>query len=60
MIVAHVANSLARITTTQAALLESDLEIIDAVSYKLLVERGTQMTRHKDVEAKDDHYLKID
>lgn len=49
MIVAHITDSRAHIFATEAALLETDPEIIGTVHYKQLLESDSNMTRHKDV-----------
>lgn len=53
IIAAHATDSPARIAATEATLLETDLETIGAVQYKLSVGRGAQMKIHKDVEERD-------
>lgn len=60
MIVAHVMNSPVLIYATEAALLETDPEIVFAVCYKPSKDRDVQMTRHKDLEAEDDHKRNCD
>lgn len=60
MVVVHVVDSLALIIATEAALLETNADIISAAHYKPSVCRETQITRHKDVGGKDDHKFMLD
>lgn len=57
---AHVTNSSVLFIATEATPLKSDAERTGAMHYKQSVDRDTQMTRYKDVEAKDDLNLKLD
>lgn len=52
--VAPLTDSLALFIEAEAASLEMDIEIVGAAHYKPLVDKDTQMPRHKDLEAKDD------
>lgn len=58
IVVAHVANSFALLITTEAALLDADLEIEESLHCKPLVGRDTQMTCNGDVDAKKYHNFK--
>lgn len=58
-IVVQVADSPAHITATEAALQKPNPKTIGAVHYKPSVARSTKMTRHKDVQAKDERKLKL-
>lgn len=60
MVVTCVTDSLTRIMTIEVALRETNPETIGAKHYKLSIDRDTYMMRNKDVEAKDDHNLKLD
>lgn len=50
----------AHITRNEAALLETDAELVGSVYLKPSIDRDTQMPRHKKVEAEDDQKLKLD
>lgn len=60
MYVAHVTNSSALVIATEAALLETNSAIIGAVHYKPSVDRGSQMTLYKYVEARGGQSLNLD
>lgn len=57
LIVTQLKNSTIHNTATDAALLKNDPETLCAVYYRLLVDRDTQMTHHKDAEARNDQNL---
>lgn len=50
-IVTHLTDGTAHIIEIEFALQKIDPKIIGAARYKLIMDRKTQVTRHKDVEA---------
>lgn len=60
MIVVMLTDSTSHIIVTKAALLETEPETIGAEHFKLFLDRDTQMTRHKDVEARDNKNSRLD
>lgn len=58
-IVAKITNIPSHIVATETAFLETVPKTIGAVHYRPSVDRDTQETRHKEVEARDDENLRL-
>lgn len=55
----HLRDSPPRTIASETALLETDPKVIGEIKYKPSIEKDSEMTRHKEVESKDDHNIKF-
>lgn len=60
MVVMPIMKNLELIIATVTVLLQTDSEVMIAVQQKLYVDKVAQMTRNNDVEAEENHNLKLD